>query len=480
MLCLPLCKFTAHAQLFINQAQNLPLPATSINSMDIESADLDGDGDLDIVVAVEASRNLLLFNDGEGVFTEDPARFFPKKDANNPFAGEDSEDIALVDFDNDDDLDVLMVTEDTPFHELLTNDGTGTFSHIDFDFDTSQGNAVAVLDLNGDTFLDIIIGNTGQNDVYINNQDLTFTKDNNRWPVNTEGTQDFKLIDLDGDDDLDIIEGIDAGSNNILINEEGFFAEENDRLPNVGLNLETRKISVGDINGDQHPDLFICTVNFTGFANLQNRLYLNDGTGFFSDVTNNNLPVFIEQTLDAVFLDYDFDGDQDLITLGFTTPDNSYRAFENDGSGVFSEQTADVFESFNMTNGIALHVADFNDDDLPDIYFGGFNQIDHLAFYDPSAITTSTVDRELQELHTFPNPARSVVFIQFPTNGVALAGAHLSVYDSVGRLVKSIALPAQRMEQFQLDVSELVAGAYQFRVSKEGKGFAVGRFVVSR
>ena len=172
------CLVTLSAQeaTFLFSNQNLPISATGINSMDVESADVDNDGDLDVIIAGEASRNLLFFNDGQGVFTQDFSRLFPKKNPMSAFAGEDSEDIALADFDQDGDLDVLFVSEDTEFHELLINDGSGDFTHIPYNFESSKGNAVAVLDLNGDSFPDIIIGNTGQNEVYINNQNLTFTK----------------------------------------------------------------------------------------------------------------------------------------------------------------------------------------------------------------------------------------------------------------------------------------------------------------
>ena len=201
---------SAQPPYYLSQNQNIPLGATTINSMDVESADLDNDGDLDLVIAGEFSRNLLLFNDGTGSFSEDPTRQFPKKDLGSPFTGQDSEDIVFADFDLDGDMDVLFVSEDTPFHELLTNDGTGRFAFINFNFASSLGNAVVAMDLNQDSFPDIIIGNNGQNDVYLNQQNLTFQKANNRWPINLEGTQDLKLIDLDNDGDLDIIEGIDA------------------------------------------------------------------------------------------------------------------------------------------------------------------------------------------------------------------------------------------------------------------------------
>ena len=121
-----------------------PVNATNLNSMDVEAADVDGDGDLDLVIAAEYQRNLLFFNDGTGQFSEDPSRLFPEKNTGDGFMGEDSEDIAFADFDQDGDLDVLFVSEDTVYHELLVNDGTGSFTFIVYEFPSSTANAVAV------------------------------------------------------------------------------------------------------------------------------------------------------------------------------------------------------------------------------------------------------------------------------------------------------------------------------------------------
>ncbi len=103
----------AQTYYFNHKNNNIPLGATSISSMDVESADIDNDGDLDIIIAGEFRRNLLLFNDGTGVFREDATRLFPDKNPNDRLPGEDSEDIAIADFDLDGDLDLIFVSEDT-------------------------------------------------------------------------------------------------------------------------------------------------------------------------------------------------------------------------------------------------------------------------------------------------------------------------------------------------------------------------------
>jgi len=432
--------------------------------MDVESADVDGDGDLDLVIAGEFRRNLLFFNDGTGVFTEDPSRLFPEKNVNDGFPGEDSEDIVFADFDNDTDLDVLFVSEDSLFHELLVNDGNGLFTFIAFEFPTSTGNAVAVLDLNNDNYPDIIVGNNGQNQVYINNQDLTFTAENNRWPINSEGTQDLKLIDLDADGDMDIVEGIDLGENNILINTNGFFTEENNRLPNTGLDLETRKISLGDVNNDTFPDIYVSTVNFVGTANFQNRLYLNDGNGFFSDATATNLPVSGQHTLDAVFLDYDQDNDLDIITVDFMNPSGTnYHAYENNGSGVFTENI-NVFSVFDLQRGISIHSEDFNNDTFPDLYFGNFQETDDFLLFDPNALSNADFDESI-DIITYPNPTSGVVTIT-SINAMDEFQLRIQLHNTKGQLIEELTHLGKRIRplDYSLDLSSFANGTYFYSI----------------
>ncbi|MEL6865225.1 MAG: VCBS repeat-containing protein, partial [Bacteroidota bacterium] len=198
----------------IYQANNTTLPTNLVSgaTMDVESADLDGDGDLEVILALEFGANIILFNE-DGNLAQDPTRLLPEWNPNDGIPGEDSEDIGIADFDEDGDLDLLFVSEDSPAHELLLNDGNGLFSFAPYQFPGSTANGIAILDIDGKQGMDVIIGNNGQNRLFLNNGDATFTEAANRWPVNSNQTQDLKVVDLDLDGDLDIVEGIELGGN---------------------------------------------------------------------------------------------------------------------------------------------------------------------------------------------------------------------------------------------------------------------------
>src|SRR3970040_1500215 len=72
--------------------------------MDAAAGDAAGDGHLDLALAMEFQPNILLLNDGAGVFTNASAEL--------PRAAHDSEDVAFADFDGDGDLDLVLVSED--------------------------------------------------------------------------------------------------------------------------------------------------------------------------------------------------------------------------------------------------------------------------------------------------------------------------------------------------------------------------------
>ena len=348
------------------------MPLTFDQTLGLALGDVDGDGDLDLIVTGEWSYNLVLINDGRGKFADETMARLPLK-------RHDSEDIAIADFDGDSDLDLIFVSEDDEVNEYYLNDGRGYFEdHAHKLPVTGKSNAVVSFDINEDGYPDLVIGNNGVNYCLI--KDAT----NNGWiespdriPASSKTTQDIEMGDFDGDGDLDLICG-NEDDNEVWINDgKGFFKDETAaRLPMEPSAWETREVDLGDVDGDGDLDLFLANVNFRQNKDAQNRLFFNDGKGFFRDKTATHLPAEKMHSVDGDFVDIDADGDLDIITGN--SFGNSFACYLNDGKGNFVNATDKVLPPSVKGDGIDIEAADFNGDGIIDLYFCNFMGSDLL------------------------------------------------------------------------------------------------------
>jgi hypothetical protein len=352
---------------------HLPRTGLATNSMDIEAGDLDGDGDLDLVVAMEFRPNVLLFNDGQGIFVNWSSGRIPQKN-------HDSEDIALADFDRDGDLDIIFVSEDDHINEYYKNDGKGYFSDISETFPLrATSNAVVAADFDKDGDLDLVVGNAGQ-DILLLNDGKGLFKDqtSGRMPADTSVTQDVEAVDIDNDSDLDLVFGNEDGNRVYVNNGKGVFKDVTaQRFPAALQNEETRKVDVGDVDGDGDPDLFFSNVAFIAGKNSANRLLINNGKGDFADETEKRFKARNDlNSADACFSDLDGDKDLDLIIA------NIFGGYQqlliNNGSGFLTEDKSGLLPVSIPGEAISLEVFDANRDGKKDIYFGMFRRSDEL------------------------------------------------------------------------------------------------------
>ena len=189
-----------------------------------------------------------------------------------------------------------------------------------------------------------------------------------RLPVNPNppatDTLDVDLVDIDADGDLDliVIEGTASPAprpNLLFVNDgTGHFSDETFlRLP-PGPPANSTEVEAADVDGDGDLDLLI--------ANLgPNQLFLNDGNGFFTDASATHLPPpdpnFLNDiSAEARFGDFDGDGDPDIVVSN-ENPFNpsplgggQNRLLLNDGSGHYTDGTAGRLPA--ITDQTAGHV----------------------------------------------------------------------------------------------------------------------------
>ncbi len=256
-------------------------------------------GSLVVIVAMAAASVLTTAGHGQSFFfVEESSRLV----TDTSLPGTSSTDVDLVDVDDDGDLD-LFVAEgtDSPAprpNRLLLNDGAGVFRDVSTsNLPAGQANSTKADfgDLDGDGDLDAIVANLGPEQLLLNDGSGRFVDGSGQLPpppsLFDDITADARLVDIDLDGDLDIL----------LANENPF--------------------------------------NPSPTGGAQNRLWINDGSATFIDVTAARLPAATDQTGAMLPGDVDGDGDVDIVVLDR----GQDVVLVNDGAGVFRDETATRF-----------------------------------------------------------------------------------------------------------------------------------------
>ncbi|MFY7665852.1 FG-GAP-like repeat-containing protein [Flavobacterium sp.] len=349
----------AERKYFRDASEQLPEPGAKRASMDVRMADIDGDKDLDIILANEFQPNTILINDGQANFTDESEKRLPQ-------VIHDSEDIVSKDLDNDGDIDLVFCSEDDKVHEFYLNNGKGFYTAATFQFSPSEANAVISEDINKDGKPDIILGNNGQSQIYLNRGNATFQLDEKRLPIINKVTQDIAATDIDKDGDLDLIFANEDGNLLFRNNGKGFFEDVTENQLPTAPDMESRKVICADADKDGDVDLLFTNVNFRGNKNPQNKLYINNGKGKFTDETNSRLPKDDDHSIDASFLDIDGDSDLDIIVANVFG--GKIKTYLNDGKGIFSMGSDRLLGGKIQIDALGIAIGDLNGDGENDIY----------------------------------------------------------------------------------------------------------------
>jgi len=365
------------------------------------AGDYDNDGWVDLYVTRHQAPNLLFRNQGDGTFVDVAAT-----------AGVDvtaySSGCAWADVDDDGDLDLYVITLRNGSH-LFINDGAGRF--VDeaatrgiFITESDDESSIAFGDYDRDGWLDAHITDwrPGQPPfgLFHNDGEGFFTDVSQAANlVLTDGVRGFSsgFADINADDAPDLLIAADFGTSRLYRNnDDGTFTNITDPA-GVGTDENGMGSAIGDIDNDGDFDWFVtsiydpaltCETLTCNWGYSGNRLYVNDGTGSFSDGTDAAGVRAGHWGWGASFFDYDNDGDLDLgMTNGVVYPqtaaDDAFNAdpirlWENDGTGVMTEVSADL--GFTDTgSGKGFVVLDYDRDGDLDVFIA--NNADTPVLY---------------------------------------------------------------------------------------------------
>ncbi|MBK6266391.1 VCBS repeat-containing protein [Marivirga sp. S37H4] len=209
------------------------------------------------------------------------------------------------------------------------------------------------------------------------------------------------VADFNNDGLPDLYFTANQGKNKMFLNKGNFkFEDITEQAKIGGTGGWSTGVSVVDINNDGMMDLYISEVGDHKSLKSTNQLFL-------CQKIENGIPVYEDKAIaydldlvgfstQAVFVDFDLDGDLDMFQLNHSVHENGTYGKRSDFTGKVSEVSGDKyfrndngrfvnvteqagFHSSVLGYGLGIATGDVNNDGYPDIYIGNdFHENDYL------------------------------------------------------------------------------------------------------
>lgn len=257
--------------------------------------------------------------------------------------------VAIGDINNDD-LPDLYFTANLSGNKLYLNKGDFTFEDITDKAGVAGTKAwstgAIMADVNNDGLLDIYVSNSGdiagdnkENELFLNNGDLTFTEKAAALGLNDKGysTQAaFFDYDLDGDLDCYLLNNSfkypskielyrsmrdkvdELGGDKLYRNDQGQFTDVTQAAgiysSEIGFGLGA---AIGDVNHDFYPDIYVSNDFWE-----RDYLYINRGDGTFSEELIDRIDFCSISSMGGDIADLNNDGHPEIISTDMLAADN--------------------------------------------------------------------------------------------------------------------------------------------------------------
>lgn len=301
--------------------------------------------------------------------------------------------VGIDDLDGDGHLDLWLANGgdyaspgDPEANGIWRGDGAGGFTALTLPGGPDLARAMAVGDVDGDGRPDLVVGTTYQtaSRLFLGGPD-GFTEASERLPRTLHSVGDVELGDLDGDGDLDLVLadwgpgnplGNAGGLTRLWANEGGAFVDVTDaRMPALPVGFSW-DLALADVDSDLDLDLLVASKTGVGSALLR-----NDGSGTFTDASA-DLPQFTNNYVMAP-MDVDDDGDLDLVTVNDGANLREHLLL-NDGTGRFENANGTSWPASENVgeDDNAVVFVDLDDDGDPDFLIGSLSGADRALIND--------------------------------------------------------------------------------------------------
>ena len=279
--------------------------------------------------------------------------------------------VAIGDINNDGLADVFL-SSNMGENKLYLNQGDWKFEDISkqagIEEASNWSTGVVMVDINADGLLDIYVCNAGYkeglsqaNAMYINQGDLSFKELGAELGLAEEGYTThaaFFDYDLDGDldvyllnnsfipvntlnynnkrdlraEDWDVKDFLKGGGDKLLRNENGRFVDVSEDMgiygSLIGFGLG---VTIGDINNDNYPDIYVSNDFFE-----RDYLYVNKEGKFFEEELEKRIDHLSHSSMGADMADINNDGTPEIFVTDML-PDDEYRL-----------KTTSTFDNINL------------------------------------------------------------------------------------------------------------------------------------
>lgn len=256
--------------------------------------------------------------------------------------------VAIGDINNDGLSDVFF-TANMGANKLYLNKGNFSFEDISIKAgiteDQKWSTGVVMVDVNSDGWLDIYVCNAGnpngaglENELYINQKDLTFVEESEKYGLNDNGyTTHAAFFDYDLDGDLDVYmlnnsfipvntlnysnkrnlrsedwpvaDFLKGGGDKLYRNEGGRFHDVSEQAGILGSLIGFGLgVVISDLNNDQLLDIYVCNDFFE-----RDYLYINMGDGTFKESLEEQINHLSHSAMGADIADINNDGRKDIF-----------------------------------------------------------------------------------------------------------------------------------------------------------------------